>query len=96
VFVDIGADWCTTCKVNEHAVLDSAAFRALLDETHATLMVGDWTNPDRDIEAFLARFHAVGVPLYVVFRNGDEGHELPTVLTQDVVRSALIPAPGGH
>ncbi|HSN01183.1 MAG TPA: protein-disulfide reductase DsbD [Rudaea sp.] len=96
VFVDIGADWCTTCKVNEHAVLDSAAFRALLDETHATLMVGDWTNPDRDIEAFLARFHAVGVPLYVVFRDGDNGHVLPTVLTQDVVRSALIRAQGGH
>ena len=92
VFVDIGADWCTTCKVNEHAVLDTAAFRALLDETHATLMTGDWTNPDRDIEAFLARFHAVGVPLYVVFRNGDDGHVLPTVLTQSVVRSALVPA----
>ena len=96
VFVDIGADWCTTCKVNEHAVLDSSAFRALLDETHATLMTGDWTNPDRDIESFLARFHAVGVPLYVVFRDGDDGHVLPTVLTQDVVRSALIPAQGGR
>jgi thiol:disulfide interchange protein DsbD len=94
VFVDIGADWCTTCKVNEHAVLDSSAFGALLDETHATLMTGDWTNPDRDIEAFLARFHAVGVPLYVVFRDGDGGHVLPTVLTQNVVRSALIPAQG--
>ncbi len=92
VFVDIGADWCTTCKVNEHAVLDTAAFRALLDETHATLMTGDWTNPDRDIEAFLARFHAVGVPLYVVFRNGDDGRVLPTVLTQSVVRAALVPA----
>jgi thiol:disulfide interchange protein DsbD len=89
VFVDIGADWCTTCKVNEHAVLATAAFRDLLKRTDTVLMVGDWTNPNPDIEAFLARFHAVGVPLYVVFRHGDEGHALPTVLTQGIVRSAL-------
>ncbi len=93
VFVDIGADWCTTCKVNEHAVLDTAAFRDLLKRTDTTLMVGDWTNPDPDIEAFLARFHAVGVPLYVVFRHGDDGHALPTVLTFGIVQSALGEAP---
>jgi len=89
VFIDIGADWCTTCKVNEHAVLATDAFRDLLKRTDTTFMVGDWTNPDPDIEAFLARFHAVGVPLYVVFRNGDEGRALPTVLTESIVQNAL-------
>jgi thiol:disulfide interchange protein DsbD len=89
VFVDIGADWCTTCKVNEHAVLATDAFHELIKRTDTTLMVGDWTNPDPDIEAFLAQFHAVGVPLYVVFRDGDQGHALPTVLTQGIVQTAL-------
>ena len=89
IFVDIGADWCTTCKVNEHAVLATDAFHDLVKRTGTVFMVGDWTNPDPDIEAFLARFHAVGVPLYVVFRNGDEGTALPTVLTQGIVQSAL-------
>ncbi|MFT3790218.1 MAG: protein-disulfide reductase DsbD [Rudaea sp.] len=89
VFVDVGADWCTTCKVNERAVLYTDAFRELLKRTDTTLMVADWTNPDRDIEAFLARFHSVGVPLYVVFRKGEEGRPLPTVLTQGIVESAL-------
>ena len=89
VFVDIGADWCTTCKVNEHAVLATGAFQDLLKRTDTVFMVGDWTNPDPDIEAFLARFHAVGVPLYVVFHPGDEGHALPTVLTQGIVQEAL-------
>jgi thiol:disulfide interchange protein len=89
VFVDVGADWCTTCKVNEHAVLGTQAFRQLLEQTNTTLMVADWTNPDPDIEAFLARFHAVGVPLYVVFRKGEEGRALPTVLTHGIVQDAL-------
>jgi len=89
VFVDVGADWCTTCKVNERAVLHTDAFRDLLKRTDAVFMVADWTNPDPDIEAFLAKFHSVGVPLYVVFRKGEEGQALPTVLTHGIVESAI-------
>ena len=89
VFVDVGADWCTTCKVNERAVLHTDAFRELLKRTDTVFMVADWTNPDPDIEAFLERFKAVGVPLYVVFRRGEEGRALPTVLTQGIVETAL-------
>ncbi len=89
VFVDVGADWCTTCKVNERAVLHTDAFRDLLKRTDTVFMVADWTNPDPDIEAFLAKFHSVGVPLYVVFRKGEDGHALPTVLTQGIVQDAL-------
>jgi len=89
VFVDVGADWCTTCKVNERAVLHTDAFRALLKRTDTVFMVADWTNPDPDIESFLEKFHSVGVPLYVVFRKGEEGHALPTVLTQGIVESAI-------
>jgi len=89
VFVDVGADWCTTCKVNERAVLHTDSFRALLKRTDTVFMVADWTNPDPDIEAFLEKFHSVGVPLYVVFRKGEEGRALPTVLTQGIVESAI-------
>ena len=89
VFVDVGADWCTTCKVNERAVLHTDAFRDLLKRSDTVFMVADWTNPDPDIEAFLAKFRAVGVPLYVVFRKGEEGRALPTVLTHGIVREAL-------
>jgi thiol:disulfide interchange protein DsbD len=89
VFIDVGADWCTTCKVNERAVLHTDAFRELLKRTDTTFMVADWTNPDPDIEAFLEKFHSVGVPLYVVFRKGEEGRALPTVLTQGIVQSAI-------
>jgi thiol:disulfide interchange protein DsbD len=95
VFVDIGADWCVTCKVNEKAVLDTDAFHALLERSNAVLMKGDWTNVDPAITAFLQQYKAVGVPLYVVFRAGEAGagQALPTVLTDAIVAAALAPAP---
>ncbi|HEY0232045.1 MAG TPA: protein-disulfide reductase DsbD [Dokdonella sp.] len=94
VFVDMGADWCVTCKVNEKAVLDTDAFHDLLKRSNAVLMRGDWTNVDPAITAFLQQYKAVGVPLYVVFRAGEAGagHALPTVLTQSIVEEALAPA----
>ncbi|MBN8726937.1 MAG: protein-disulfide reductase DsbD [Xanthomonadales bacterium] len=91
VFVDMGADWCVTCKVNERAVLETDSFRDLLARTDAVLMKGDWTNVDPAITAFLDEYHAVGVPLYVVFRAGEAGpgRALPTVLTHAIVEQAL-------
>ncbi len=95
VFVDMGADWCVTCKVNERAVLHTDAFRDLLKRSNAVLMTGDWTNADPAISAFLKEYHAVGVPLYVVFRAGESGpgQVLPAVLTHGIVTDALMPKP---
>jgi len=88
--VDMTADWCITCKANEHAVLDGAAFRAALARNGAVYMKGDWTNEDPAITAFLQQYHSPGVPLYVVFpKGGGAGRQLPTVLTTAMVERAL-------
>ncbi|MGH8152216.1 MAG: protein-disulfide reductase DsbD family protein [Rhodanobacteraceae bacterium] len=93
VFVDIGADWCVTCKANEYAVLDTRGFHNLLASTGAVYMKGDWTDVDPEIGAYLKKFHSPGVPLYVVYpRGGGAGHTLPTVLTASLVRNALVHA----
>src|SRR6185312_5366740 len=90
VFVDIGADWCVTCKANEYAVLDTQGFHDLLAQTGAVYMKGDWTDVDPEIGAYLRQFHSPGVPLYVVYpRGGGAGRALPTVLTASIVRAAL-------
>ncbi|TAL75383.1 MAG: protein-disulfide reductase [Rhodanobacter sp.] len=96
VFVDMTADWCITCKANEHTVLASAAFRDLLRRTGAVYMQGDWTNEDPAITAFLQQYHSPGVPLYVVFpAGGGAGRQLPTVLTTALVTRALDEAARG-
>ena len=93
VFVDMTADWCVTCKANEHAVLDTQAFRNLLQRTGAVYMKGDWTDVNPAISAFLQQYHSPGVPLYVVFpRNGGPGKQLSTVLTRSIVEQALTEA----
>ncbi|MBS0194059.1 MAG: protein-disulfide reductase DsbD [Proteobacteria bacterium] len=93
VFVDITADWCITCKANERAVLARPAFRDALARADAVYMVGDYTNVDAPITAFLAEHRAVGIPLYVVYpRSGGPGEVLPNILTQTVVDQALARA----
>lgn len=90
VFVDMTADWCVTCKANEHAVLNGDDFKALLKRTGAIYMKGDWTNEDPAISAFLQEYRSPGVPLYVVFpKDGGAGRKLPTVLTFSLVEQAL-------
>jgi thiol:disulfide interchange protein len=93
VFVDMTADWCVTCKANEHTVLNTQAFRDLLNRTHAVYMKGDWTDVNPAISAFLQQYHSPGVPLYVVFpRSGGNGRQLSTVLTSSMVEQALTDA----
>jgi thiol:disulfide interchange protein len=90
VFVNMTADWCATCKVNERLVFSGDAFRNSLQTHHAAYLKGDWTNEDPAITAFLQRFKAVGVPLYVVFpANGGKARVLPALLSQSRVEEAL-------
>lgn len=90
VFVDMTADWCVSCKTNEKLVFSRPPFRAALERANAVYMVGDYTNVDDDISAFLAAHHWPGVPLYVVYpASGGEGEVLPSLLTQGIVDDAL-------
>lgn len=95
VLVNMTADWCATCKVNERLVLATDDFAALLADTGTVYLKGDWTNADPEITAYLKRFNAVGVPLYVVYpANGGQPEVLPTVLTPARVEAALRKAAG--
>ena len=84
------ADWCITCKVNEKAVFDTDEFRALLAKTNTVYMVGDWTDQDPAISAFLDQYHSPGVPLYVVYpAGGGEGRRLPQLLSMSLMHEQL-------
>ena len=90
VFVNITADWCVTCKANERAVLSREGFRNALAQTGTTYMVGDHTDVDPEISAFLQQHGAVGLPLYVVYpKGGGAPRILPTLLTPAIARDAL-------
>ena len=63
VFVNMTADWCVTCKLNEKNVLSAPEFREALQTADAVYLKGDWTNVDPQITRFLEAHGAVGVPL---------------------------------
>jgi len=90
VFVDVTADWCLTCKVNERLVLDDDAIRARLAAPGVVAMRADWTRPDPVIADYLKRFGRYGIPFNAVYGPGaPAGVALPELLTADAVSAAL-------
>ena len=88
VFVNMTADWCITCKVNEKMAF-GAEFQEALAEHGVTYLVGDWTARDPEISALLEKFGRVGVPLYAVFPREGDPILLPQILTTDRIVEAL-------
>ncbi len=90
VLVNMTADWCVTCLVNERVALDTAVVRTTLADRGIVYLKGDWTRRDPAITDYLARFDRNGVPLYVVYpRDGGPPRVLPQVLTPGLVVQAL-------
>ncbi len=91
VFVYFTAEWCITCKVNEHGVLSDPRVRAELEKRRFEIFKGDWTRPDETIRAELARWGKAGVPLYLVYGSGETAQPivLPELLTVDLFLNAL-------
>ena len=90
VFVDLTADWCLTCVVNERVALSPAAVRAAFAAQDVVYLRGDWTRDDPEITRFLRQQGRQGVPLYLVYRKGAANPlTLPQILTGTDVLKAL-------
>ena len=90
VFVNMTADWCITCKVNERVALRNAEVEDLFSEQGVVYLEGDWTNSDENITKVLERFERSGVPLYLAYLPGEsEPQVLPQVLTPGIVLEAF-------
>jgi len=89
VVVNMTADWCITCKVNEQIALSSNAVLQALNQEGVHYMVGDWTNKNTEIFNYLSQYGRAGVPLYVVYA-GEHSHQvLPQILTPNAVIDAI-------
>ncbi|SMF02231.1 Thiol:disulfide interchange protein DsbD [Alteromonadaceae bacterium Bs31] len=91
VFINLTADWCITCKVNEQLAFSSETFFTRAEELGVTLLVGDWTNPDENISMLLKRYKRSGVPLYLVFPANINGEPeiLPQLLSTTIIVEAM-------
>lgn len=89
VFVDVTADWCVTCKVNERLVLDTPEVAGAFGRNGVVAMRGDWTTRDRAIGDFLAKYGRYGIPFYMLYRPGEEPHVFPELITRDLIIDAV-------
>jgi thiol:disulfide interchange protein DsbD len=91
VFINMTADWCITCLVNERVALSSNQFKEALTNNRIHYLKGDWTNQNPEITAFLKAFGRSGIPLYVYYPSGAYSMPilLPQLLTPDTVIEAI-------
>lgn len=83
VFINLTADWCITCLVNERTTLDTEAFYRALEQNNITYLKGDWTDSDPEITKLLNQYQRSGVPLYLLFPKGmKEAQILPQILVK--------------
>jgi thiol:disulfide interchange protein DsbD len=95
VMLDVTADWCLTCKVNERVAFGSERVRAALDSGNVQLLRADWTSRSPEITRLINGFGRSGVPVVVLFPPGErsEAVMLPTLLTPGIVIRALQSMP---
>jgi thiol:disulfide interchange protein DsbD len=95
VMLDVTADWCLTCKVNERVAFGSDRVRAAVDSGNVQLLRADWTSRSPEITRLINGFGRSGVPVVVLFPPGERSEAvlLPTLLTPGIVVRALQSMP---
>jgi suppressor for copper-sensitivity B len=95
VLVDVTADWCINCRVNEALVLDRGWTADALATGRLVGLRADWTRPDPAITAYLARFGRYGIPFNAVYGpQRPQGIVLPTVLSEQTLGDSFRQAGG--
>ena len=91
VLLDVTADWCLTCKVNDRVAFGSKVVRRSLLAHRVALVRADWTTRDPTVTRLLAAFGRNSVPFVVLYPAGRAGPAitLPTLLTPGAVTDAL-------
>jgi thiol:disulfide interchange protein DsbD len=86
VFINLTADWCITCLVNEKVAMGDSFYQAL-ENNNIAYLKGDWTHKDPEITKLLNQYNRNGVPLYLLFPKGSGSAQ---ILPQLLSKSTLI------
>ncbi len=91
VFVNVTADWCITCLVNERVALSRTSVLEGFTENNIAYLKADWTNSDPKITQLLSEYGRSGVPLYLLFPadSSKPAIVLPQILTPEIVLNAF-------
>ncbi len=86
VLVNVTADWCLTCKVND-AVFEQPEIKDFLEKNNIKRYTIDWTKKNTQVNQYLKIFERSGIPLYVYYRPDHPPKVLPQWLTPGMIKS---------
>ncbi len=90
VFVQITADWCATCKINELLVLDNTYIYKIFKNNKVKLFKADYTLKNDHIYQYLKDHNRYGIPMYIMYGpNNKKGLILSEILTFNKIRTAI-------
>ncbi len=90
VFIDFGAEWCMTCKANEHGVLYTDEIREAFRRHGVVPLRGDYTRKNPVIAEWMKKVGRSGVPVYLYYAPGAaEPVLLPELITKGMVLDLL-------
>lgn len=90
VVVNITADWCLTCKVNDRTTWSNTETIDLV-ERNTIPMKADWTRPDPSILKFLRSHGRFGIPFTIVYSpRNPEGTVLPEILSPSTISGVIV------
>ena len=91
VFIDLTADWCITCKINERVALNQNEVQEFARANDIAMVKGDWTSADPVITQLLRQYGRNGVPLYLMYPTDSnaDAEILPQILTPQIVIEAM-------
>ncbi len=84
VLVNVTADWCVTCKVNETVAFERDAVKARLGSDDVVALLADWTNGSAVVTEYMAKHGRNSVPVYLLYKKGSRTPVLlPQILSAD-------------
>ena len=84
------AAWCITCQVNKKLVLDTDEVASAFAENDVILLRADWTEPNTEIAALLARYGRFAIPFNLLIKNnGMPAEPFPELISTDIIMTAL-------
>lgn len=86
VFVEFTAKWCLICQTNKIAFFAPEVINAF---DNVIALRADWTNGDPEITNMMRSLGRNGVPVYAIFRAGEEPIILPEIVTPDMICRAI-------
>ena len=93
MLLEIGADWCMTCHVNNFLILTEKNLEFWKNRYHLDLIKVDWTNYSEEILDYMEKYGRKGIPFYVLYTSFvREGMVLPEIFSLEELQNLIYNA----